>query len=169
MADVPAARINDVRWFILRRRPLRQPCRAPSADVLRPGIGRARVRAQLPACCDHASIARSCWPSSRLGGSLAATSRVDSHGRRAPWLFNPIYTCLHSPYQQTVDGSDAPFAKRTSRQTPSTLESVARRADRLERGRLCAAAPLPRWFPRKSMVNVSFVSISRIRRGLVAW
>src|SRR6516225_9284477 len=132
MADVPAAHIDDLRWSILRRRPLRQPCRAPSADVVWPGIGRARVRAELPARYDHASIARSSWPCSRSGGSVAAALRVDSHRRGAAWGFNPLYTRLHSPYQQTVAGSDTRFAKRASRRTPGTLESVARSADRLE-------------------------------------
>src|SRR5215471_7922334 len=77
----------------------------------------------------------------------------------APRSFNPLYDGLHSPYQQTVAGSDTRFAKCRSRRTPSTLESVARSAHRLERGSLCAAAPLPRWFPQKNMVNVFFVSI----------
>src|SRR5262249_12215022 len=101
MADAPAARINDVRWLILRRCPLRQPCRAPSADVLWPGIGRAL-------------------------NSRPATGALR-------------------------------FGKRTRRRTPSTLESLARSAVRLEHSSLCAAAPLPRWFPRKNMVKLTIV------------
>src|SRR5215468_4211431 len=64
---------------------------------------------------------------------------------------------VYGNFQQAVAGSNTRFAKRRSRRTPSTLESVARSADRLQRGSLCAAAPLPRWFPRENMVNVTII------------
>src|SRR5215471_1695382 len=64
---------------------------------------------------------------------------------------------VYGNFQQAVAGSNTRFAKRKSRRTPSSLESVARSADRLERGSLCAAAPVPRWFPREIMVKVTIV------------
>src|SRR5262249_34057940 len=69
----------------------------------------------------------------------------------------PFTLAFILPTNKTVAGSDTRFAERTSRRTPSTLESVARSADNLERVSLCAAAPLPRWFPRKNKVNVTII------------